>query len=437
MQRITKYIRFYYPLRDFLYLLQLEEYSLKRYVAQVKRRLFKRGFEVRGNLDFTKRLLLILLVQNIFLLLLTITSYVLGWPYYLALLLSIPLLTPVLVAISSLVVSPVAYYLRKRHMQKASKAFAQSYPDTKIIAITGSYGKTTVKYQLESMLKYKYRVAIIQENINTAIGVADLLLQNSLPTQLDYLVVEMGAYECGDIAEFTSMLPPDVSILTVLGDQHLERFGGFENLVHGKYEIFSGAKPDAVCFTTTAAKTILENQGVLTRDVITVPSVDGPRDNQLLAAAVANYLSVSEDVIKDAIETFKPPFRRDSQYTAAGVNVIDNSYNISPTTATVMLKEAAKTAKEQGKKLVVMTAGISEQGELSNEVNTQFANELNTYADRILLHPSIYAPAIQKALTQPYVITPQALPVLENLSDHITGQTEILLHLPEHGDESY
>ncbi len=437
MQNLFRYITWYYPVRDFLYLLQLEEYALSRYVKQLKRRLFKRNFEVRGELKYTKRMRLVLAVHSILMICLVTTSFYLDWLAYILVVLLIPILTPLVIAIASLLVNPVATLLRRRVLRKAKLHFLDTHPKTYIIGITGSYGKTTTKYLLQHMLQYKYQVAIIPENINTAIGVAEYILDTSLPTQLDYLIVEMGAYQRGDIAEFTDMLPPDYSIVTALGDQHLERFGGFSNLVRAKYEIFAGTRTTGACYTTTKARDNFVAEELILRDLITVPATNSPKDNQILAAALAAALGVTDTVIADAIKTFTPPERRDNQYTVDGVLVIDNSYNISPHTSVVMLEEAKVIAEKIGKKLVVMTGGIGEQGTLSTAVNKEFALQLNQYATRVLLHPSIYAPAIQAGLSIPNLIIPQALPVLEAVAEHIDGGKEVLLHLPEHGDEAY
>lgn len=437
MQKLSSLFFAYLPIRDFLYILQLEEYDHARAASQFSQRLFRRNFEKRGKLEWTFRALITAFLFILTLLTLALLA-LLAHPYALVLfLLLVPILSPFLLLCVSVLASPLVQMARSRTLRRAKRSFAKRYSNTKIIAITGSYGKTTTKYLLYDLLKYSYAVAYIPQNINTSLGVAKYLLQGELPPKLDLLIVEMGAYTKGDIAQMCHILPPDIAVLTKLGDQHLERFGSFENLVHAKYEIFAHAKQHATRFTTNETLQILNSFGLSTHDVVSATQLTGPKANVELAAAVASFLKVSDAFIADALSKFKPVERRNDVYQIHGITVFDNSYNLSLQTAASILKETHTAAQELQRDLVVMTAGISEQGAHSLQANEDFATLLNTHAKRAIIHPSIFAQFITQKLTIPFVIVEFASTVLTDLPQYVDADTEVLLHLPEQTDLSY
>lgn len=421
-----------FPLTDFLYILQLEEYNHRRYFKQVRRRFFSRGFQKRDQLKYTTRIKLIILgvlVLPPLLFLFTpgslaIISTLVFWFFL-----------PFYIGIVSIVIALPIWLVRKHKLATCKKWFSTNYPDTKIIGITGSYGKTTTKYALFELLKYNFATFIIPDNINTTLGIAEYLRKNPPAKNTQYLIVEMGAYEIGDIKEAATMLPPDIALLTCLGDQHIERFGSFENLVTGKNEIFTYAKPDAKKYTTTEAVSILSEQNKTTDTITTVEVAESP--NLALAKKVAADLGVSQTVIAETLTSFQPPGRRNVTYVHDGITVIDNSYNISPQTAARTLKQAAEFAESQNKQVVVLTAGIGEQGIYEQEVNEELANLLNQYAGKTILLPSQYHDFIKPKLTTKIVEVEFALTVLESLSEYVDGETEVLLQLPEHTDLVY
>lgn len=434
---MQKILNTYLPVRDFLYILQLEEYELARYWKQIPPRLFKRNFEQRDTLKFSQRIKLILTVTLVFILFSTAYIFTYAFAAGLVMLVLIPFLTPYIVAVASLVVSPMAILLRKKMIRDAKNKFITQYPTTKIIGITGSYGKTTTKYLLKDLLEHTHIVSIVPNNINTTIGVAQHILKNTIPKNCEYLVVEMGAYTKGDIAEITNFLPPDICILTKLGDQHLERFGSFNNLVKAKYELFDGGAVGALKFTTNEAFELLAQIGLETDGITPIDTPNDSSSNVYVAKVVARNLGVTEAFIETAIHNFVPPERRNNIYVTDGVTIIDNSYNISPQTAESMLQEAQRTAKKSEKKLVVMSGGIAEQGEDEAEVNKEFGRLLNNYADKAILHPSIYLPYITSTLTIPFETAATNKMVINDINTHIKKDEEILLYLTGATDLSY
>lgn len=112
----------------------------------------------------------------------------------------------------------------------------KSYPNLPIIGITGSYGKTSCKQILWHLLGEQIRVYITPASYNTPIWVAKAILSIDL-SHYDVLIVEMWAYQIGDIRELCELVHPSIGILTGITKQHLERFWSVEKIVQAKREL--------------------------------------------------------------------------------------------------------------------------------------------------------------------------------------------------------
>ncbi|WP_043752343.1 UDP-N-acetylmuramoyl-tripeptide--D-alanyl-D-alanine ligase [Imhoffiella purpurea] len=110
----------------------------------------------------------------------------------------------------------------------------------RIVAVTGSNGKTTVKEMLAAILGRAGRVRATRGNLNNDIGMPLTLLQ---ARDEDYLVLEMGANHHGEIGYMTDIARPDVALITNAGRAHLEGFGSLEGVARAKGEIARGLSP--------------------------------------------------------------------------------------------------------------------------------------------------------------------------------------------------
>ena len=142
----------------------------------------------------------------------------------------------------------VVFIGHRRQMAKARDQLA-AIPGLTAIGITGSYGKSTIKLFLNTLLSSKYAVISTPGSINTDIGLAKSIntqlaqLNAEQKQQLQFAVLEMDAYVIGTIARVTKYFPLDWAILSALNEQHLETFGGkMENTLEGNYQIFQGLK---------------------------------------------------------------------------------------------------------------------------------------------------------------------------------------------------
>lgn len=106
----------------------------------------------------------------------------------------------------------------------------------KVIAITGSYGKTSIKHILGHILKMHDSTLITPGSVNTPMGITRVI-REELDSDHKYLVVEMGAYGPESIARLCALTPPDIGIISAIGHAHYERFKSLDTVAQAKYEL--------------------------------------------------------------------------------------------------------------------------------------------------------------------------------------------------------
>jgi len=142
------------------------------------------------------------------------------------------LMLPYLLALAAVMVYPVEMLIQYRFKRMASKKIA-SMPDLKVIAITGSYGKTSTKFLLNSVLKERFRVCTTPGSYNTPMGICKVI-NNDLQPGDQILILEMGARYTGNIDELCRIARPDIAVVTNVGVAHLESFGSVKAIAHTK-----------------------------------------------------------------------------------------------------------------------------------------------------------------------------------------------------------
>lgn len=144
-------------------------------------------------------------------------------------------LTPILVPLSNLINKPVEKAVQNWYINDAKKILA-SCPDLHKVGITGSYGKTSMKFYLSELLSSQYETLKTPESFNTPMGVTITIRRDLKPTH-QYFICEMGARRVHEIKELCGIASPHDGIITSIGPQHLETFGSIENVVNTKFEL--------------------------------------------------------------------------------------------------------------------------------------------------------------------------------------------------------
>ncbi len=143
-------------------------------------------------------------------------------------------LLPFLLILGNMSLAPYEAATQKKFYSQAQERLADVNPT--VIAITGSYGKTSVKHILGHILKSSAPTLITPGSVNTLMGITRII-REQLEQQHKYFIVEMGAYGPGSIASLCQLTPPHYGIITSIGHAHYERFKTLETVVQAKYEL--------------------------------------------------------------------------------------------------------------------------------------------------------------------------------------------------------
>jgi len=147
-------------------------------------------------------------------------------------LIAFDILTPLVVSAVVLLFQPFSVAVRKNILRKARDKIEKIKSKSKllVIAITGSYGKTSTKEFLSKILSKKFKVLSTKEHQNSEIGIANCIL-NDLNSSHQIFIAEVGAYNKGKVEEVCSVLKPKIGVVTGVNEQHLALFGSLKNLL--------------------------------------------------------------------------------------------------------------------------------------------------------------------------------------------------------------
>ncbi|HZY99726.1 MAG TPA: UDP-N-acetylmuramoyl-tripeptide--D-alanyl-D-alanine ligase [Candidatus Baltobacteraceae bacterium] len=300
----------------------------------------------------------------------------------------------------------------------------------RVIAVTGSTGKTTTKAFLTQLLAAKYgdRVIAAPANENNEIGVSKLLLAAS-NEEHDVIVIEMGARKFGDIATLVAFAKPEVGVLTNVGEAHLEIMGSRERLADTKWALFErGARAvlnadDAVSvkradrlaqpphwFAAREAEgaekrgrltTLVGRSCAIDRDGdrfeeidvdVNVPGVHN-RANAAAAIAGALELGVPLESMRGALATLRlPDGRFESFRTSAGWRVIYDAYNAN---ASGMVAALDAFAMEKPERAIAVLGSMAELGDESVKLHERVGAHAAKRVD-VLLVGGEYADALAR-----------------------------------------
>jgi UDP-N-acetylmuramoyl-tripeptide--D-alanyl-D-alanine ligase len=354
------------------------------------------GLAVRGRtsaLAWTGRLRRLAAVVTAITLGATAPAAMLGIPTLVA---TVPLAVPVLVDIG---LRLVAGYERRQGDRWVRQAAASlSRIDPTIVAITGSYGKTSTKNIVAHLLGGVRSVTASPASFNNRLGLARAV-NESLTPGTDVFVAEMGTYGPGEIRDLCEWVPPDVAVITALGPVHLERMGSVERIAAAKREILDRA-PVAVVSVDHPLLAAIAGEESGRRKVITVSGegatadvVTGPDGGVLVggaligtfssatahpgnvACAVGVLLALGVDPGR-AAERLRDlpdvPHRRTIGRSERGFDIVDDTFNSNPAGAESALELLARQGSSGGRKVVV-SPGMVELGERQRAANHDFA----------------------------------------------------------------
>lgn len=307
---------------------------------------------------------------------------------------------------------PLEFIIKRFYIAKAKRKLGKK----KLIkiAITGSYGKTSVKNILKHILEKEYKVCATPKNYNTEMGTTLTILRQL--DDHDIFISEMGARQRKDIEKLTKLVAPDIGIITSVGMCHLETFKSIERVAATKYELAQNLKAEGEMFFFAGGKEIeglykkFQGKKVLvggengfayakeekiSQDGCSfILVIDGKEidvttrllgkfniDNIVLASAVAHRLGVSLEDIKNAIKSLESTPHRLQLIKNNYLCVLDDAYNSNEVGFAQALDVLARF---DGRKIVV-TPGMVELGEKQSEINFKLGGKIADVCDYLII----------------------------------------------------
>lgn len=342
---------------------------------------------------------------------------------------------PVIVSVIVLFFQPFFVLARKIILFRAGKKMdnIKSVSPLKVIAITGSYGKTSTKEFLTTILSKKYKVLSTSQHQNSEMGVAQCIL-NNLGISHQVFIAEVGAYNKGKVKEVCTILKPDIGIVTGVNEQHLSLFGSLENLLsaEGGRELASFVENDGLLVVNGDNKYCLDlakrfsagggsahdangrmkiysegnktlNSDIWSDDItvhknfISFVAIDKSGElahfnvkvlgehnvqNLLGAIIVAKELGMDFGEISEACNDIKQEqggmvLKKDSN----GINIINSSYSANPDG---VLADLNYLNGFEQKKVIVMPSLI-ELGKKSAEIHKKIGNKIGQICDKAII----------------------------------------------------
>ncbi len=335
---------------------------------------------------------------------------------YLAVFALIPLGLPLWTALAGLLIWPVEMLIQYAYLADARKKLLAN--DRLIrIGITGSYGKTSTKFILASILSQKYNVLATPASFNTPMGLTRVIRERLTPAH-QVFIGEMGARHRRDIRDLCRLVHPTIGILTSVGPQHLDTFKTIENITATKYDLIEALPADGTAYfqndggivtglyeKTEKPKRLagVPGSSAWAEDVKVGPEGsaftlclgDGQSckcetrllgahniSNIVCAAAVAADLGLSMRQIQAGIASLTPvEHRLQIVSSAGGVTVIDDAFNTNP----ISSKEALRVLSLFEGRRIIVTPGMVELGEQEARYNREFGQVIADSADLVFL----------------------------------------------------
>lgn len=279
--------------------------------------------------------------------------------------------------------------------------FHRKYCRARVIALTGSNGKTTTKELMYAVLSKKYRTVATKGNLNNHIGVPLTLL--SIKKNTEMVIVEMGANHKREIAFLCGIAEPDYGYITNFGKAHLEGFGGEQGVIEGKSELYEhliskglpvfinaddpvqrervGAYPKKIGFSAAGVEGYLPVRFLEAHPFVSLEFAgitmktklvgDYNFNNCAAAVLVGHTFEVPATEIRDALEAYLPANNRSQLLEIDGRRILLDAYNANPSSMKAALENFKSMA---GSPKSVYLGDMFELGEAASEEHQQIAD---------------------------------------------------------------
>ena len=306
--------------------------------------------------------------------------------------------------------APNVFYVKngKEFLKKIAE-FILKKINPKVIAITGSNGKTTTKEIIASILQQEYlkeELLITHGNFNNDIGLPLTILRLNEGHKI--AILEMGMNHKGEIEELTRIAPPDIAVITNIGEAHIENFESKDEIAAAKKEILVNISKNSFVilprddiYFEFLAKDVLPikittfgknnksdifydtKNNLTTRYFISDKLLDAKCSlignhnimNIMAAIGVAQTLKISINSIKKGIESVRGmPGRLELKYLKNGAAIIDDSYNSNPSS---MMAAIDVLATRSDQHTILVIGDMAELGEQSQRLHNNIIKYIN------------------------------------------------------------
>lgn len=307
----------------------------------------------------------------------------------------------------------------KNHYKTLARKKLLSMNNLEVIGITGSFGKTSTKNIVGSILQSQQPTLITPSSFNTPMGLC-MTVDKDLSPFHRYFIAEMGAYRKGEIKELVDLVRPKYGIVTSVGHQHLETFKTIDNVCNTKMELIEGLPADGLGIinydneyiknykikNNVAIKTyslkdpsadiyatnIIYNEAGTSFDVhlddqiyhfTTTLLGQYNIENILAAILLADHLGYSIDVIQNAVAKLKPVKNRlELKHISNDTIIIDDAFNANE----LGIKEAIRILGTYDKwHRILITPGLIDLGNKSQEIHQDLGKYLTKYCDTVYI----------------------------------------------------
>ena len=320
-------------------------------------------------------------------------------------------IAPLTMDLALLIAQPIEKALSKKWLVAAQKKLRQVNPT--VVAVTGSYGKTSTKGYIAHLVGTKYSVVPSPASFNNLMGLARAV-NDKLTPGTEVFVAEMGVYGVGEIRELSKSFPPDIAAITTIGEAHLERMKNRETILRAKSEIVDNAKtvvlpiddPDLAALAdrceSEGKRVIRVSAAAASADVSVNPTAStatiggetvpvtisgvGHAVNLAVALGIAHALDVPLSAMAPRLSSLpNAAHRAEPQQAPRGAIIIDGSYNANPSGAARAVEGGSAMAQERGGAFIVVTPGMIELGPVQAERNRAFAEQIHSVGGELFV----------------------------------------------------
>jgi UDP-N-acetylmuramoyl-tripeptide--D-alanyl-D-alanine ligase len=320
---------------------------------------------------------------------------------------------PLLVAyIGSTAIEKFLFLAYKKEAQKK----LTKNENLKVIAITGSYGKTSIKNFIADILAKEFTVYATPRSVNTLGGIIRDI-NESLPQNCDFYICEAGARERGDILDIANLINPHYVVVGKVGLQHIEYFKTIENIKATKLELMQSNRLIKAFVHTSVTDEVHDKVTHFGDDIVNInATLEGTNfslniDNKSVdfntsilgafqtmnidaAVLIAHAVGMNEEVIKKAVQNLKSVEHRLQRIDAGGKIILDDGYNGNIDGMLEGVRLCSLHPKESGKRVIV-TPGLVES---SDELNIELIEAINKVFDFVIVTGSLNAKLFEKHL---------------------------------------